>query len=217
MHKDHYENMYAVIKGTKTFILHPPTDLPCIPYKHYTVCRYMKNQVGKYIITQEKNKEHCEHCCKDTSIVTTEENNLFETSTEVYNNSNCVEELNHINSDICLKEEKKTKDIIFNASSYIQNINCKCTCHDSSTIPWVAIDPLFPDFNKYPSYRHAHQLKVTVNPGDLLYLPSLWFHHVEQTNGTIALNFWYDMEYDIKYNYYKFVENVVHSHLKICK
>ena len=27
MHKDHYENIYGVVRGSKTFILHPPTDL----------------------------------------------------------------------------------------------------------------------------------------------------------------------------------------------
>ncbi|KAM9341397.1 bifunctional peptidase and (3S)-lysyl hydroxylase JMJD7 isoform 2-T2 [Symphorus nematophorus] len=32
MHKDHYENLYCVISGEKTFILLPPTDRPFIPY-----------------------------------------------------------------------------------------------------------------------------------------------------------------------------------------
>ena len=76
-------------------------------------------------------------------------------------------------------------------------------------VPWIAIDPLRPDYNKYPRYRHVNRLVVTLQPGDVLYLPSLWFHHVQQSDDTIAVNFWYDMEYDIKYNYYKFVENLI--------
>ena len=32
VHRDHYENLYCVVSGEKTFILHPPTDLPYIPY-----------------------------------------------------------------------------------------------------------------------------------------------------------------------------------------
>lgn len=32
VHKDHYENLYCVISGEKTFILIPPTDRPFIPY-----------------------------------------------------------------------------------------------------------------------------------------------------------------------------------------
>ena len=32
VHKDFYENIYCVVRGTKTFTLLPPTDLPYIPY-----------------------------------------------------------------------------------------------------------------------------------------------------------------------------------------
>ena len=32
VHKDHYENIYCVVSGQKTFILIPPTDQPFVPY-----------------------------------------------------------------------------------------------------------------------------------------------------------------------------------------
>ena len=35
LHKDHYENLYAVIKGTKRFTLFPPTDRPSLPHRQY--------------------------------------------------------------------------------------------------------------------------------------------------------------------------------------
>ena len=44
----------------------------------------------------------------------------------------------------------------------------------------------------------------------MLYLPSLWFHHVQQSHGCIAVNYWYDMKYDLKFNYYQFVESLLH-------
>lgn len=75
-------------------------------------------------------------------------------------------------------------------------------------MPWIAIDPLNPDLEKYPMYGNTSPVTCTVNAGEMLYLPSLWFHHVQQSHGCIAINFWYDMEYDIKYNYFKFVESV---------
>jgi len=78
-------------------------------------------------------------------------------------------------------------------------------------VPWIAIDPLNPDLEKYPKYAKANPVTCTVNADEMLYLPSIWFHHVQQSHGCTAINFWYDMEYDIKYNYFKFVESVTES------
>lgn len=50
---------------------------------------------------------------------------------------------------------------------------------------------------RYTSGRRQYQ--VTLNPGDCLYLPALWFHQV--TQGTldgdicVSINYWYDMDY----------------------
>ncbi|CRK89741.1 CLUMA_CG003374, isoform A, partial [Clunio marinus] len=75
-------------------------------------------------------------------------------------------------------------------------------------IEWVSIDPLNPDFKKYPEYKNANIFKVRVNKGDILYLPSLWYHHVQQSHECIAVNYWYDMEYDSRYCLYKMMERL---------
>ncbi|XP_051253973.1 bifunctional peptidase and (3S)-lysyl hydroxylase JMJD7 isoform X1 [Dicentrarchus labrax] len=77
---------------------------------------------------------------------------------------------------------------------------------DSEKVPWIPLDPLDPDLDLYPQYRRARPLRCSLKAGEMLYLPSLWFHHVQQSHGCIAVNFWYDMEYDIKYNYYQLLE-----------
>jgi jumonji domain-containing protein 7 len=49
----------------------------------------------------------------------------------------------------------------------------------STTVPWIKLD-----------FRHAYEshlnniypMKVELSPGDVLYLPSLWYHQVEQQN-----------------------------------
>ena len=79
---------------------------------------------------------------------------------------------------------------------------------ESGTVPWIAIDPLSPDYERFPEYRKATQVKCRVKAGEFLYLPSLWFHHVRQSHGCIAVNYWYDMQYDIKYNYFELVKGV---------
>lgn len=40
IHKDHFENMYAVITGEKTFTLLPPTDLLYLDEKEYPSMQY---------------------------------------------------------------------------------------------------------------------------------------------------------------------------------
>lgn len=43
-------------------------------------------------------------------------------------------------------------------------------------------------------------------------MPSMWFHHVKQTpdssGRTIAINYWYDMQFDIKYAYFNFLQSI---------
>nr|XP_023654534.1 jmjC domain-containing protein 7 isoform X1 [Paramormyrops kingsleyae] len=77
---------------------------------------------------------------------------------------------------------------------------------DADKVPWIPLDPLNPDLGRFPEYRFAQPLHCTVKAGEMLYLPSLWFHHVQQSHGCIAVNFWYDMEFDIKYNYFQLLE-----------
>lgn len=53
-------------------------------------------------------------------------------------------------------------------------------------VPWIPLDPLNPDLERYPEYSQAKPLQCTVKAGEMLYLPSLWFHHVQQSHGCIA-------------------------------
>lgn len=80
--------------------------------------------------------------------------------------------------------------------------------NEAFEVEWVSIDPLEPDLVKYPNYAKASAYEVRVNAGDVLYLPSLWYHHVRQSHKCIAVNFWYDMDYDARYCYYKMMEKL---------
>ncbi|KAG7233392.1 hypothetical protein INR49_007080, partial [Caranx melampygus] len=75
-------------------------------------------------------------------------------------------------------------------------------------VPWIPLDPLEPDLERHPQYRRARPIHCRLKAGEMLYLPSLWFHHVRQSHGCIAVNFWYDMDYDIKYNYFQLLESL---------
>ncbi|KAJ3186055.1 JmjC domain-containing protein 7 [Gaertneriomyces sp. JEL0708] len=68
--------------------------------------------------------------------------------------------------------------------------------------PWCPIDPIKPS-NTFPLFiRHCRPVTVTVKAGQCLYLPSMWHHYVQQSEepldgfkAAIAVNYWYDMEY----------------------
>nr|XP_043609563.1 bifunctional peptidase and (3S)-lysyl hydroxylase JMJD7 isoform X2 [Erigeron canadensis] len=126
-HKDHYENLYAVVTGEKHFVLLPPTDVHRMYIKEYPAAKYSYS----------------------------EETGEFELELE-------------------------------NPPRYV---------------PWCSVNP-FPlpenkekEISEFPLYYNGPKpFKVTVKAGEILYLPSMWFHHVRQTPDnrglTIAVNYY---------------------------
>ncbi len=48
------------------------------------------------------------------------------------------------------------------------------------------------DFIRFPHCAGLSGYSVEVNPGDVLYIPSYWWHHVESVSkATVAVMFWY--------------------------
>ena len=132
VHRDPYENLYLVLKGSKTFRLWPPIDEIAMPTKLV--------RTGSYVYDATQNAPF---------------------------------------------------DIRLNA--------------DGKKIPWIDMDPLNPEDEKMVTARGAKMRIVTVNEGEMLYLPSGWYHHVSQSCGQwkdgsiapcIAINYWYDMDYE---------------------
>lgn len=53
-----------------------------------------------------------------------------------------------------------------------------------------------PDESKFPRYTNAEKFgTVTVEPGDLLYIPRKWWHAVETLSTSISVNFWWKGPY----------------------
>ena len=182
MHKDHYENLYAVVRGQKTFILHPPTDIHCIPYKTYKLAQYKENVTGTFDLIELSSKKQNEYKECNNDIMSLKINGSWSPDYQALSSQNIER---------------------FESSDQIVPKEVDC-----DSVSWIAIDPLKPDLKRYPQYAKCEKYIAKVEEGQLLYLPSLWFHHVTQADQTIAVNFWYDMEYDIKYNYFKFAEEV---------
>lgn len=66
----------------------------------------------------------------------------------------------------------------------------------------AVIDIDHPDTTKFPLFQNAIQYECTMNPGDVLYIPALWFHNVHSLDFSIAVNmFWRHLDtcyYDAK-------------------
>ncbi len=61
--------------------------------------------------------------------------------------------------------------------------------------PVSMVDPLNPDVSPFPNYAKAEALAVTavLHPGDLIYIPTLWWHHVQAIDPiNILVNYWHN-------------------------
>lgn len=98
--------------------------------------------------------------------------------------------------------------LVFLCPIRIKNLPSAETTQKVVDIDWVDIDPVCPDTKRYPQFSKALKYEFRINEGDLLFLPSLWYHHVRQSHKCIAVNFWFDMDYDARYCYYRMVEEL---------
>ncbi|KAL3150254.1 hypothetical protein ABBQ32_000107 [Trebouxia sp. C0010 RCD-2024] len=147
-HKDHYENIYAVVTGEKTFTLLPPCDAYRMHLAQYPIAMCCDTPQGLQVVPSSDSEQLLWSPIEDLA------------------------------SHDCSEEYKQQYSAYF--------------------------DPLLPK-----------PFRVTVRAGEVLYLPSLWWHQVEQTAGignmVIAVNYWYDMQFDCKYAYFQLVESLARS------
>lgn len=74
-----------------------------------------------------------------------------------------------------------------------------CLNADGEPLPVPIWDPDMPEERATAYSKLARPLKVTLNEGDMMYLPAMWYHKVGQGNGaegfSCSVNYWYDMEF----------------------
>lgn len=61
--------------------------------------------------------------------------------------------------------------------------------------PVSMVDPLGPDLARYPRYPAAQELALTaeLEPGDALFIPTLWWHHVAASEPVnVLVNYWHN-------------------------
>lgn len=53
------------------------------------------------------------------------------------------------------------------------------------------VDPLKPDLEKYPNFTKATMYECYLEPGEMLFIPSKWWHHVTSLEKSFSVNFWW--------------------------
>ena len=54
------------------------------------------------------------------------------------------------------------------------------------------VDLYAPDLSRFPRFAEARPLEAVLEPGELLYIPQYWFHHIENlSHECVSLNFWF--------------------------
>lgn len=59
------------------------------------------------------------------------------------------------------------------------------------------VDVLHPDLRRFPAFQRARAHTVTLQPGQVLYVPRHWWHYVESVDPvTVSVNSWIELEGD---------------------
>lgn len=53
------------------------------------------------------------------------------------------------------------------------------------------VDLEHPDFERFPRVRDARPVVAELGPGDMLYIPRLWWHQVRTLGTCVSVNFWW--------------------------
>jgi hypothetical protein len=58
-------------------------------------------------------------------------------------------------------------------------------------VHYSPVDVEDPDLDQFPAYRGATPAEVTLEPGEILFIPVRWWHHARSLDQAISLNFWW--------------------------
>lgn len=145
-HKDPFDNLYLVLRGSKTFTLLPPHEVCCCHGGPCSLC------TGVVALTDGFTEQMYDHAQWRWDEMT----GAFELE----------------------PTEPRTR------------------------LPWLPVDLSAIDtaaeeqLRRFSRLKQARPLTVTVNAGDVLFLPALWIHQVAQSGDmVIAVNWWVEMQW----------------------
>lgn len=64
-------------------------------------------------------------------------------------------------------------------------------CRLSKLYNFSQVDPEHPDYQRFPDLYDCQPYLVELKAGDILYIPSLWWHYLRNEENAVAINFWW--------------------------
>ena len=61
------------------------------------------------------------------------------------------------------------------------------------------IDPYAPDLARWPGFKDARGVVGVLNPGDVAYIPKVWWHQLRSLGESISVNCWYGQDAPASY------------------
>lgn len=186
LHHDHADNLYVLVSGKKRFTLYLPADAETLQTVG-SINKVYANGLIDYCV--DKNARLWRPMREDGAILAEWAHWALE------------------QDGVSKKEQKRLRQIIESEPKYTGEYDCKIDPPSFSRIPPILAhledvkDPqeraLLSAFAQktFPGFLGLHKLEVWLDPGDMLYIPTGWFHEVSSFAGDdkahIALNWWF--------------------------
>ncbi|KAI3438998.1 hypothetical protein D9Q98_001410 [Chlorella vulgaris] len=182
-HSDPYENCYAMVAGSKTFKLLPPSDMYRMRMKQYRLATYKPGGTC----------EPANSCEPSPAGISREES--LDTLTAVLSGSVPLEPV----------VEQPAQHVLWSSVP-------PTPVNESGGAGALAADAAGNACDLFEDPSLPAPICVTVHAGETLYLPARWWHQVEQASDAagraIAVNYWYDMRFDARQAHVMAVERL---------
>jgi jumonji domain-containing protein 7 len=183
-HQDFFENIYCVVRGEKHFTLCPPTDVAFLAEQDYPTARFVPVPT-----TGTGGTDSSASACASASDTCGERSFAIRKDAGGCGSGANANGDGNGNSD---NDDNGSDNDNGNGNG---NGNGSGSGSGSGgTVPWISVDPLFPNLQRFPQAAHLSSVETCVQEGEVLYLPAMWYHRVGQSGPVVmAVNAWYDM------------------------
>ena len=185
LHCDPYENMYAVLCGTKVFTLLPPSDAAFLPESNCRAARWRQRGAARDAARDATRSGDARGACSCDRDRDRDRNRNRDHA-----------------GGVSAEAAARGWELSFQDSR-----DKTSASRTASRVAWVDVDPLLESSvgvvpgsavdtaDNCDLLALATPITVRVHAGETLYIPSFWFHRVAQVGETVAVNYWHDAAY----------------------